>query len=910
MASNAPPLTNNLFEAYLQCRRKALLRFQKRRAHRTEYERLQKRLDDRFHALARSRMSARFRKGDILSVPRLNRSVLDQGYSLLLDTTVECDRITCVIHALRRSVTTPDEKNPYYEPVLFCRHDRVGQIQKMSLAFAAMVVGLFQGRTPERGSLLHGHDLTLRRLRLCSCLQRVQQMLKDLEQLMESRDSVPPILNSHCEICEFKEFCRTEAVKDDNLSLLSGMRKSQIKGYNQKGIFTVKQLSYTFRYRKPRKRARKPAKPHYFALQALSLRTGTVHIHGNPSLPTAQTHVYFDIEALPDRDFLYLIGALRVQGSEVMCRQFWADEEKEQNSIIEQFLEFVVQARDYRLFHFGSYDVNLLRKTHPCLSPFYQGLLDKVADRSTNVLSIVHHHIYFPTYSNGLKKIGRYVGATWSIPEASGRYSVLWRELWEQSGQAAFKSRLLQYNHEDCLALRSLHDFIADVIERTPENAGEQNIVRTDELPKSPAKWPTYGRPVFQLREFERINECAYFDYQREHVFVRTNRRFRGINRRANRKLSVPKVNRTMELSCSKCLYCSSRYLKSGRRATRILIDLRFSRAGVKRWVTRYVSWWYSCRKCGRIFLPEGWPACRSKYGRNLVSWCLYLNFVCKQKMYQTRDTLRDLFELDVPQRSMYQFKTRIAHEYSDLCGEIKERILSGPMIHIDETSVKLSRGKGYVWVIANMDSVLYFYRESRKGDFLKDMLRNFSGVLVSDFFTAYDSPGCAQQKCLLHLMRDFNEDLQRNPYDDGFKEIAHHFAVLLRAIVETIDRFGLKRRHLHKHRKAAMRFTDNVGSGCYNSEIAQKYQKRIRKYGERLFTFLDHDGVPWNNNNAEHALKKFAKFRKLSDGLFTERTISEACVLLTALETCEFNNINKLDFILSGQHGLRSILK
>ena len=193
-------------------------------------------------------------------------------------------------------------------------------------------------------------------------------------------------------------------------------------------------------------------------LSAACLNRSLLDIHGNPSLPTAQTRVYFDIEALPDRDFLYLIGALRVHGSEVMSRQFWGDEE------------------------------------------------------------IVHHHIYFPTYSNGLKEIGRYVGATRSIPEASGRYSVLWRELWEQSGQAAFKSRLLQYNHEDCLALRSLQDFIADVIERTPGNASEQYIVRTGELPKSPTKWPTYGRDVFQLREFERINECAYFDYQREHV--------------------------------------------------------------------------------------------------------------------------------------------------------------------------------------------------------------------------------------------------------------------------------------------------------------------------------------------------------------------------------------------------------
>jgi hypothetical protein len=72
MASSAPLLTNGVFEAYLQCRRKAVLMFQKRRAHRTEYDRLQKRLDDRFHALARSRMSARFRKDDILSAPRLN----------------------------------------------------------------------------------------------------------------------------------------------------------------------------------------------------------------------------------------------------------------------------------------------------------------------------------------------------------------------------------------------------------------------------------------------------------------------------------------------------------------------------------------------------------------------------------------------------------------------------------------------------------------------------------------------------------------------------------------------------------------------------------------------------------------------------------------------------------------------
>ena len=37
----------------------------------------------------------------------------------------------------------------------------------------------------------------------------------------------------------------------------------------------------------------------------------------------------------------------------------------------------------------------------------------------------------------------------------------------------------------------------------------------------------------------------------------------------------------------------------------------------------------------------------------------------------------------------------------------------------------------------------------------------------------------CAQQKCLIHLMRDINEDLHKNPFDDELKEIARWFGTL-----------------------------------------------------------------------------------------------------------------------------------
>jgi hypothetical protein len=67
---------------------------------------------------------------------------------------------------------------------------------------------------------------------------------------------------------------------------------------------------------------------------------------------------------------------------------------------------------------------------------------------------------------------------------------------------------------------------------------------------------------------------------------------------------------------------------------------------------------------------------------------------------------------------------------------------------------------------------------------------------------------------------------------------------------------------------------------------------------------------VPWNNNNAEHAIKRFAKYRRDADGRFTQRTLEEYLVLATVFETCEFNNLNALKFLLSKETTLEGLLQ
>jgi hypothetical protein len=166
---------------------------------------------------------------------------------------------------------------------------------------------------------------------------------------------------------------------------------------------------------------------------------------------------------------------------------------------------------------------------------------------------------------------------------------------------------------------------------------------------------------------------------------------------------------------------------------------------------------------------------------------------------------------------------------------------------------------------------------------------REFRGVLVSDFYAAYDSINCPQQKCLVHLMRDLNDDLFKQPFNEELKELVREFAILLKPMVETVDRFGLKSHFLRKHKIFVEYFYKTLSKYDYQSEIAVYYKKRFEKNRDKLFTFLDYDGVPWNNNNAEHAIKAFAALRKGIDGMSSDKGIREYLTLFSIRETCKY---------------------
>jgi hypothetical protein len=222
----------------------------------------------------------------------------------------------------------------------------------------------------------------------------------------------------------------------------------------------------------------------------------------------------------------------------------------------------------------------------------------------------------------------------------------------------------------------------------------------------------------------------------------------------------------------------------------RNVADLRFLHNGIKRNVVRYSYNTYRCARCRAESTPH--PK-KDALGCSLRAYIIYLIIEVRMPRRKIVQHLSSLFGLPVTARDVARIKEEAAKEYESAYERIIKDVSKGSFVHVDETKTAIRGGGHYMWVFANMTSVAYVYAASRDAKVLSDILNGFDGVLIFDFYAAYESIPCPQQRCLIHLIRDINEDVLKNPFNEELAVIAKRFGSVLRGIVDTVDLYGLK---------------------------------------------------------------------------------------------------------------------
>jgi transposase len=566
-------------------------------------------------------------------------------------------------------------------------------------------------------------------------------------------------LNRHCAECEFQARCRKIAIEKDDLSLLARMTEQERKKLRSKGIFTVTQLSYTFRPRRRPKKQRDKREKYHHSLKALAIREKKIHIVGTPELKIEGTPVYLDVEGLPDRDFYYLIGLRIGNGDSGVQRSLWADTVADEGKIWGEFLAILETVEKPVLIHYGSYEttfISNMRNRHG--SPPENSVPALAIGAAFNLVSFMFGRIYFPTFSNRLKELASMLGARWSSAASSGLQSLLWRHEWETSGGQGMRDRLIEYNQEDCTALLLLVNELGSVI------AGSQTRQDVDfaDAPKSPMT----NRATEIQRAFNAVRLSANSDPSKSRIRLTPDGSARlkpSRGKRSSRKSIKPKlpavkgriIRVATKRKCPAHPENPGLLISEKRLHTRSLADIAFTKTGPRKTVLRMVGRAGRCPICATKYFPPAFSRIKNhQYGSGFSVWVVYLRLVLRLPYRLIVQFTRDLFNVEMSTAKSEEFVRQCAADYASTEETLYEKLLQSPSIHVDETKLSILGSHQFVWVLTDGKHVIFRMTDSRETGFLQPLLAEYRGTLVSDFYGGYDAIPCQQQKCLVQRNR------------------------------------------------------------------------------------------------------------------------------------------------------------
>jgi predicted RecB family nuclease len=799
---------------------------------------------------------------------------------------------------------SPHTNHDEHVPIIVTGTNKIHEEQKLELLFVGYVLNEAFKTNIQSGRIIDSEGRN-HRIKLSNKTKILLPILNSLREWLISPpvDAPPVTLIKECLYCQFFSSCKDIAEKNDDLSQLDRLNPKQIKRYYEKGIFTLKQLSFQFQPRRSRKRKQREKELYKPELQALAIRTGNILIHDIPKLPQSQIEFFLDMEGIPDIGFHYLIGLLSCDQTNNTYRHFWADAFLDEEMAFRQFLD-EVKEYDAPIYHYGSYEVKALRQ----LAKRYKLDIELVQKRLVNLNSHIFGKIYFPVKSNKLKEIGNFIGAKWTSQNASGLQSLVWRYYWDETRDKIYKDLLIQYNEEDCQATKLL----ASKIREISETAETQSFIDFIGHPKKISD--DTGDEIHT--QFQAILKFAHADYNEKKIEFRNNpdseqkKRGAPIGHPWHRRL-VPQAQELLSCEPRKlCPKCSIELIVFENKVSeRTFIDLYLTENGYSKKIIKKQGPKGYCPKCHRYHSPENLHG-GVAFGHGFQSWIIYDRLSLRLPYESIIESLNEQFGEKISPGLITLTTKRFAKFYAETDSLLFQRILESPFIHADETRINIQGQECYAWVFTDGKHVVLKMTETREATFVVELLKEYKGILVSDFYSAYDSVDCQHQKCLVHLIRDMNDDLWKSPFDIEYQEFILEFKNLVVSIMETVNLYGLSKEHLSIFVIQVDSFYEKTISGkTYQSDVAVKYQKRLKKYRDSLFTFINYDGIPWNNNMAERALRHLVVQENISK-TFYKSVFPDHLLLMGIMQTCRFQKKSFLKFLISGEKDVDSYMQ
>jgi transposase len=269
-----------------------------------------------------------------------------------------------------------------------------------------------------------------------------------------------------------------------------------------------------------------------------------------------------------------------------------------------------------------------------------------------------------------------------------------------------------------------------------------------------------------------------------------------------------------------------------------------------------------NCKKRVEPTVPDAMPG--ATLGHHAVALSGFFHYGLGVSIGQARDLLGGHLQMDVTAGGLVSAWQRMAGALAPWYEQIHRQLLDTACLHADETGWRVDGTTHWLWCFCDRDTCFYMIDRSRGGPALKRFFDEaFEGTLVTDFWAAYDAViADDRQVCLPHLLRELVKVDERNATPEWVA-----FSKKLKRLLR--DGIRLRKRPDFTPEKYRTRIDlidrrlAALATATYDDPDAGRLAKRLGRFQDYYFTFLEKPHVPADNNHAERQIRPAVIQRK-----------------------------------------------
>lgn len=361
-------------------------------------------------------------------------------------------------------------------------------------------------------------------------------------------------------------------------------------------------------------------------------------------------------------------------------------------------------------------------------------------------------------------------------------------------------------------------------------------------------------------------------------------------------RLKPVKIDRVVELKLTHCPECHHPVGESQEVVEHIQEDI--IPAHVEATCFRKHRCWCSC--CSKLVTappaPEEIP--HSFVGPNVLVQTVLLKYHHGLPFNKIAELFQSLAGLTITEGALAQSLQRMSEWLKVESNVILAAIRGSPLIHMDETGWNVSGVRHWLWAAVNKRLAYYRIARSRGAKIPREILpEKYGGILVTDFYSAYNKLRGRKQRCLVHLEREMHRCFLRDQSEEYVK-----YHKILKSIVQDARTLKKDRKRFSLtayFKKVSLLRRRLLRWACqeHENKNLKRLAQRFMKHAPEMLTFLEEPEVPADNNLAERMIRPHVIIRNRSFQNRSERGAKAHEVMTSLLHTLRLQDKDPLAF-------------